>query len=149
MSSGRSFRLLLLMSNHFKLDIRSTQIGIEWNLFADTSTNVSCFRLLSQKEAVLYFSYFSQIQEDISFINHFYSSESTQKDRSSLCFYSTVLPALSLSHHFIEKGIQKHLPAKLFNTFLTASGDRMKFLFFKTLQVQMTSLEPENYLVLR
>lgn len=106
MSSGRSFRLLLLISNHCKLDIRSTQIGIEWNLFADRSTTVTCFRLLSQKEVVLYFSYILQIQEDISFII-LICLKALRKIRIALFFLLNFLPALSLSHHFIGKRISE------------------------------------------
>ena len=46
-SWGRSVRLLLLISNHCKLDILRTQIGTLANLFAAISTNVTCFKLLN------------------------------------------------------------------------------------------------------
>lgn len=57
-SWGRSFRLLLLISNHCKLHILRTQIGTLANLFAEISTNVTCFKLLNQKGITTYSNYF-------------------------------------------------------------------------------------------
>lgn len=116
MSSGRSLRLLLLMSNHCKLDIRSTQTGIEWKLFADTSTTVTCFRLLSQKEVSLYFSYILQIYENISIFKQPLFSQCTwKKIRISL----NLLTVLHISHQYIKKKnlFQEYLPPNLFIPF--------------------------------